>query len=322
VGRHLSKTVYIDDALNFEQLVAAWHELLSLAKRRKEFGIEDSQILALRDIISLLSGHFLALTYQQKSDDPRENVYFAGNYWIAHRVLMEFLTTYASPAIHLYVSGTFVEPQPNFYSELSGMIGRDVIFPDVRASNSMMTIVPDKWRLDSHNFAAKSEEIVDRIVEKCNERGHERIYVLAPNAKKAKVIKDKLKQKLGSEIPRVDYYKSDHTMGVSREERICIAVGLADVPSNAYDHLALGNSSDERWINSQKLRLESMHAATMQAWSRVKDPKGKDESTVYCIGVRADQIRDVISWGPGRKLELVEIRKWTLPDGTGENSSF
>jgi len=32
VGRHLSITVYIEDALSFKQLVAGWHELFNLAK--------------------------------------------------------------------------------------------------------------------------------------------------------------------------------------------------------------------------------------------------------------------------------------------------
>jgi len=315
VGRHLSKNVHINDTLSFKQLVAAWNELLNLAKRRKELGIEDSQILALRDIISLLSGHFLALTYRKEKEDSGGSVYFAGNYWIAHRVLSEFLTKYGSHATQLYVSGTLVEPHPNYYSELSGKIVRDVIFPDIRNTNKMMMINSDKWRLDSHNFTEKLEEIVDRIVEIFSVHRDAGVYVMAPNALKAKIIRDMLKQKLRSNVPYVDYYRSDGTIGVSRTERVCIAIGLAELPSNTYDHLALGDSSDERWINSQKLRLESMQAATMQAWSRVKDPEGKDESLVYCIGVRADQIRDVVSWGPGRKLELVEIKSWKLPQG-------
>ena len=315
VGRHLSKIVCIDDKLSFKQLVAAWNELLNLAKRRKELGIKESQILALRDIISLLSGHFLALTYRKEKEDLGGNVYFAGNYWIANRALSEFLTKYGPHAIHLYVSGTLVEPHPNYYSELSGKIVRDVIFPDIRNTNKMMMIISDKWRLDSHNFTEKLEKIMDRIVEIYLEHRDTGVYIVAPNAQKAKIIRDKLKQKLGPNVPHVDYYRSDGTIGVSRTERVCIAIGLAELPSNTYDHLAIGDGSDERWINSQKLRLESTQAATMQAWSRVKDPEGKDESIVHCIGVRAEQIRDVVSWGPGRKLELVEIKSWKLPQG-------
>ncbi len=214
VGRHLSKIVCINDTLSFKQLVAAWNELLNLAKRRKELGIKESQILALRDIISLLSGHFLALTYRKEKEDSGGNVYFTGNYWIAHRVLSEFLTTYASHAIHLYVSGTLVEPNPDYYSELSGKIVRDVIFPDLRRTNEMMMIISDKWRLDSHNFMEKLEEIVDHIVEIYLEHMDAGVYVMAPNAQKAKIIRDKLKQKLGPNVPYVDYYRSDGTIGV------------------------------------------------------------------------------------------------------------
>jgi len=314
VGRHLSTTVYMEDALGFKQLVAAWHELFNLAKRRKELEIDDSQILVLRDIISLMSSHVLALTYRKETKDEVGYVCFAGNYWIANRALGEFLTTYAAHANHLYVSGTLVEPHPNYYSELSGKKVKDVVFPDIRNTNAMMKVNPDKWRLDSHNFLEKLEEIGDRIVEICKQHGYKKVYVLAPNAKKAKVIERLIAKRLGSKTPYIDYYRSDHTIGVSREERICVAIGLADVPSNTYDHMARGNSPDEKWIDSQRLRQESTHAATMQAWSRVKDPEGKEESIVYCIGIRAKQIGGIVSWGPGREQELIKIRDWSTPD--------
>ena len=66
-----------------------------------------------------------------------------------------------------------------------------------------------------------------------------------------------------------------------------------------------------------------MHAATWQTWSRVKDPEGIVESEVYCLGVRADQVSDVVSWGPGRRLELQGMKPYRLPDGkTGKRPIF
>jgi hypothetical protein len=141
------------------------------------------------------------------------------------------------------------------------------------------------------------------------------IFVVAPNAKKARIIQERLLSSMGPSAPVVDYYRSDQTQGVENSARICIAIGLAELPSNTYDHQARGENEEERWIDSQRLRRESVDAASWQTWSRVKDPEGKEESMVYCIGVRAEQINGVISWGPGRKLELGEIKSWNLPKG-------
>jgi hypothetical protein len=73
-----------------------------------------------------------------------------------------------------------------------------VIFPDKLKTNAMMEINPDKWRLDSHNFLEKLGEIEDRIVEICRQHGYEKVYVLAPNAKKAKAIERLIAKRLVS----------------------------------------------------------------------------------------------------------------------------
>jgi len=39
------------------------------------------------------------------------------------------------------------------------------------------------------------------------------------------------------------------------------------------------------------------------------------ESQVYCIGIRAEQVAAVVTWGSGRRLELKEISDIELPDG-------
>jgi hypothetical protein len=69
-------------------------------------------------------------------------------------------------------------------------------------------------------------------------------------------------------------------------------------------------------LHSQALRVQSVQAASWQAWSRVKDPEGEEDSKVYCIGIRADQVSDVVTWGSGRRLELLKIRESNLPNGT------
>lgn len=320
VGKHLSKLIPLSESLGFKRMSAAWNELLSLAQKRAELGLRDDEVLAIRDIISIMGGWWASVSYIREREGAEGHIYFTGNVGAFHRCLREFLSTYALNADHIYSSATLIEPNPKFFDGLSGRYIKDVVFPDLRSTNSKMHIYPDKWRLNSRNFYRSLDRIASRIAEIC--KGEKRVYILAPNARKASVIQRELQEIMGPQAPNVDFYRSDMTMGVAREERTCIAVGLAEIPSNACDHLAAGKDSESRWLHSQALRVQSVQAASWQAWSRVKDPKGKEESRVYCIGIRADQISDVVTWGGGRRVELVEIIESKTPDGSYRTPKF
>jgi hypothetical protein len=101
----------------------------------------------------------------------------------------------------------------------------------------------------------------------------------------------------------MDYYRSEGTMGVNQPRRIAIAVGLAHTPRHTCDPLAEGADDQERYLDSQQLRLNEVHAATWQAWSRVKDPYGEVNSHLYCVGIRAEEISDVVTWGTNRTIK-------------------
>jgi hypothetical protein len=314
VGKHLSKLIPIIDTMGFKKLSAAWNELFSLAQGRKELGLRDDEILAIRDIVSIMGGYWASLSYIRENDGTDGRIYLSGNVWAFHRCLRDFLSMYVPNADHVYSSATLIEPSTEFFESLSGKLVQDVVFPDLRNTNAKMSIYPDRWRLNSRNFARSLDRIVDRIVEICKDE--ESVYILAPNSRKARAIQEKLEGVLGLAAPKVDFYRSDMTMGVGRDDRTCIAIGLAETPSNSCDHLARGENSEARWLHSQSLRAQSVQAASWQAWSRVKDPKGEVESKVYCIGVRAEQVADVVTWGSGRRLELSEIQENKLPDGS------
>ena len=315
VGKHLSSTISNDDPLNVKQLIAGYDELYELANHRKELGVAEKDILALRDILSILSGCVVGISYMRGPNEKIGKISLTGNYWISVRLLQKFLTDRVPFASHIYVSGTLIEPHPGFFSDLSGKQINEKIFHDINNTNSKMMIYSDKSKLNSQNFLEYLDGIIDEIITICKKNPGKMIFVVAPNAKKARIIQERLLKAMGPSAPVVDYYRSDQTQGVENSARICIAVGLTELPSNTYDHQARGENEDERWIDSQRLRRESVDAATWQTWSRVKDPEGKEESIVYCIGVRAEQINGVISWGPGRKLELVKIKSWKLPNG-------
>lgn len=313
--KHLSRRVYNEDNLNFQILSTAWNELVELARKRKEINLPDSDIIALRDIIGLMSGSFIAITYLKEHDREEGTVHLAGNYWITIRALMEFLAQRVKHATHLFVSGTLVEPYPEFFAGLSGKDVANVTFPDIRNTNSKMLIYPDTWRLSSQNFHKNLDRIMSRICELSEKHADKEVYIIAPSARKAEILKEKLKDGAGERKLSVDYYRSDQTIGVENLSRVCIAIGLAEVPSNTYDHMARGEEEEDRWVDSQQLRAQAVQAATWQAWSRVKDPEGKEESIIYCMGTRAELIRDVVTWGPGRRLGLVKSRHYKLPGG-------
>jgi hypothetical protein len=320
VGKHLSENISILEPLGFKRLSVAWTELLALAKRRAELDMRDDEILALRDIISIMGGYWASVSYIREREGTEGLMYISGNVGAFYRCLGEFLSMRVPYADHIYSSATLVEPYPKFFDDLSGKFVQEAVFPDLRHTNSKMSIYPDRWRLSFRNFNRNLDRIVARIVEIYREE--DSVYILAPNLRKAAVIHRKLLDVLGPEAPKVDFYRSDTTMGVARSERTCIAVGLAEIPSNACDHLARGNDPESRWLHSQVLRVQSVQAASWQAWSRVKDPSGEDESRVYCIGIRADQASEVVTWGAGRRLELTDVKESKTPDGTFKTPIF
>jgi hypothetical protein len=163
-----------------------------------------------------------------------------------------------------------------------------------------MHIHPSKWRFSAFDSDNGIERAIKEIMEISREVDHQPIYLIAMN----KEIKNRLKGELiGFANIKMDYYRSEGTIGVNQPRRIAIAVGLAHVPRHTCDPLAQGADDHERYLDSQQLRLNEVHAATWQAWSRVKDPNGEVESHLYCVGVRAEEISDIITWGTNRTIK-------------------
>ncbi|MEI8004173.1 MAG: hypothetical protein WCG94_07520, partial [Methanothrix sp.] len=192
---------------------------------------------------------------------------------------------------------------------------KNVIFPDLRGATEKLTLIPDQWRLTSWNFSEELPIILETIWA-IAEREKQPIYLLAPNGRKATWLRDEI-AKLGLKDIFVDYYRSDHSLGVERTERICITIGMAEIPSNACDALAHGKNSDERWLDSRRLRSQGVDAATWQAVNRVRDPDGKVESKIYFIGCRVDRILQAATWGTNRNLVVKDIK-----EGKGSNGEI
>lgn len=300
-----------------KQLHFQMEQLLMVAEVRKNLWpkeIADDNVRALKNIVSIMSGRTATISYQENGDTGkmiitggRGNIEFAIN---------SFIREIVPKAKVCFVSGTLIESRPRLFSELAGRRITPGIFPDFHNSNAMMHIHPSKWKFsdyDGEEGIARAVEEIQEIIERV---GRRRIYLIAMNES----IKKRLKEKLKGRGLEFDYYRSMNTMGVGLSQRIAIAVGLAQTPRHSCDPLALGANDQERYIHSQQLRLNEVHAATWQAWNRIKDPNGKAESHVYCVGIRADEISDVVTWGinrrvkassdvKGKRIWLVEVDK-------------
>jgi hypothetical protein len=310
IGKHLSRSAPIQDQISFKILAAAHNELIALTSKRNELSISEESILLLRDICSIMGGAWCTFGYVSEREVGR--IYLTGNVGTLYYALSDFLNP-RERTTKIFTSGTLLEPYPGFFKNLAGCHLVDIVFPEANLASLKMRIISDKWTLDSKSFNRRLNEIVSRIEAICNEVWPEKCYVIAPNVAASKLIKKKLSKLTFDKVerPDVDYYRSEHTIGVERGERVCIAVGLAHIPSNACDHLAIGKSHEERAISSAAIRIQSVHAASWQAWNRVKDPNGEHESRVYCIGIRARQVLDVATWGSNRRLELIKTTENT-----------
>lgn len=309
-SQHLSKSLSNFKKLEWKDLKKAWAQLRKLAVAHD---LPDDNILTIRDIITILSTVQISIGYISEDEGESGGVYVSAGQVRQWRALNEFLTKYADSTKVLFVSGTIFEPRAGFFTELSGKEVRPAVFPDLRGATKRLTLIPDRWKLNSRNFYERLPDILQTI-KAIAEREKQPIYLLAPNSRKARIISQEV-AKLGIRDIFVDYYRSDQSLGVERSERICITVGMAEIPANACDALAWGKDPEERWINSRSLRSQAVDSATWQAVNRVRDPAGSVDSKVYFIGCRLDQIQQAARWGTNRRLELKEIRKTTGSNG-------
>ncbi|AKB61965.1 ATP-dependent DNA helicase [Methanosarcina mazei] len=100
--------------------------------------------------------------------------------------------------------------------------------------------------------------------------------------------------------PQVTYYRAPEVMGVDSSKRICILIGLGHIPAHSCDPI---RDSAEK---AQIAREEKMQIDVLQALSRAKDPNGKEISIVFALGCVERDIIALVSWGIGRKIEIID----------------
>ncbi len=313
-SHHLSQTVSNPLVLSWGRLKSAWGALRDLAVSQETASRDlKESVLKLRDIITILGSEEISISYVSEDEGQSGSIYISTGQSRLTNTLKRYLQGWGKHARHIYVSGTMIEAQEGYLSEISGQSVRSTIFPDMRNATRKMILIPDRWKLTSRNFDVKLPKIISTI-EAIAKREQQPIYLLAPSARKARILTEEIAGKRLADIT-IDYYRSDRSIGVERSERICITVGMAEIPANACDALAKGVDADERLLHSRRLRRQSVDTATWQAVNRVRDPEGKVESKVYFIGCRAEQVRQVAIWGTNRQVMVKEIKETRGSDG-------
>lgn len=288
-------------------------ELRKMARHNEESGITEQDIILLRDLIDILTNDRVRLSYITTKGIGK--IYVCGSIGRQNGAIKNYLRDYARNAVVIFVSGTLYEPNPNYFRDL---VGREkimnvvepqveqVVFPDICDTNSKMTIYADTTRLSgkTEHKLSKLPDFKKRIKEISEFKQNAPIHLFAPN----KDIKIKLSYAMHKDYPNIffDYYRSPDTIGIESSNRIIIAIGLAEVPKNAYDCLS------DSYTESQTIRVNDVHAWTWQAWSRGKDPAGIEPSEVYCIGVKSDEAIKVVTWGTNRRISIGSKNEYNL----------
>jgi len=96
----------------------------------------------------------------------------------------------------------------------------------------------------------------------------------------------------------VDYYGSTSSVGVSNDARVSLHLLMGEKPTNMCDCMFEDN------VMAKNMRLGLVHASTMQAKSRCKDPNGILPSIAVFFGVRESKVRPMLTWGSNRKVTI------------------
>jgi hypothetical protein len=301
--RWLIREVKVPTRIDSEYQRKMYGELRKLARHYEDFGVTEQEVILLRDLIDILGNDSIRLSYITTKGIGQ--IYVCGAIGQKNNAIKNYFKDCARNAAVIFVSGTLYEPHPNFFRDLVGrekmmkVIEPEVeqaVFPDICNTNSMMIIYADTTKLSGQtkHKLSRLPDIIERIKDISESKHNERIHLLAPNID----IRNRLYEALHQDHPDIiiDYYRSADTIGVESSIRVIIAVGLAEVPKNAYDCLS------DSYTESQTVRKNDVEAWSWQAWSRGKDPAGIEPSEVYCIGVKQEDAIRVITWGTNRTI--------------------
>ncbi len=143
--------------------------------------------------------------------------------------------------------------------------------------------------------------LINFINSVCTAHGTNNVMLVLPNKRFIYRLIQKLKKE--KFIPwhlEVTWYRSDKTVGVGSKKRVMITVCPPTPPKYSYLWLARYYHEEELFTDlnafelSSRLEQMNMHQTFYQTIGRVKDPKSKERSIVYCWGISYSKVKEII----------------------------
>lgn len=277
-------------------------ELIELTKNRRDYNLSMEDIKALLEFNAI--GKSLKLSINAIKDNGIINIKVSALDFLYVDTIRNFTISMQGEGRRIILTtATFCSKDySDFFigkvSPLRITFGRQ---GDPTNNNEKMLILADNKKYNAIGDRSRYKmrpEIISRCIDILESYEGEEVLIIALSEREARSIEKGLKE-AGKPHP-VIYYKGSDTIGVTAKARIMIAIGIANKPLNAFDSIT--ETVDE----SKKLLYESVHCDTWQAWSRVKDPNGKNPSVVFALGCCIDDVRACVKWGFNRQITGIE----------------
>lgn len=274
----------------FGEIIGAIKAVINVMKKRDKYGMTVEDVLYIFNVIMLFASEDHVLHYIKGEGGGKVLLSANDGLLPAIRIFRGMIDPSRSKKV-IFTTATFGDFD---YTHIFGFHNQ-VMMPDVMHTNQRVKIYPDTFKMDDINYRAKHW---DRIIDAAHayQKKYPGITFVCMKKNVARWLHKRLDER-GVNI-NTDYYRSDKMIGVACDARRCVCVGSPVSPINAFDGVSA--TYDE----SQKRRIGNNHAAFWQAISRFKSPDGSEDTTVFCIGIREDAIKNMVTWGSERKLHI------------------
>ena len=285
-----------------EIAVGTIKDIIELTKVRDEYNLSMEDVLELYKMMSIVTSEILSINAIKDRGIIQINITCIDH--VLKNMINSFVMSMQAEARRIFLTSATICSYDYSQMFLGNVKPINISFGiggDPMDTNSKMLILADNKKYSAIGRESrynKKSEIVDRITEILQCYGNSNCLIVTVNMKEARSLKKALDDAGNSH--EVTYYKSASMMGVTATERIMIAVGIAHKPSNSFDAV----SKDARL--SKILLNESVHCDTWQAWSRVKDPDGKEQSLIFALGCCVEDCKNIVKWGFDRTLDISE----------------
>lgn len=170
-------------------------------------------------------------------------------------------------------------------------------------TNENMLVLTDNKTYSSIGKKAtiKTElnEIVSNIESVLDFYGKDDVLIITANKVSEVKIRQELKERHRNDV-NITYYGSVDLIGVACDARVCVTVGLGNIPVNTYDYITFNK------FLSAIMRKEREHCTVFQGWNRVKDSHSNEKSVIIGLYCKTKECENILTWGSKRTVNIVD----------------